>query len=174
MPPSHSANEPWRACYEQLAPKLLLFARQWLPAAQDAEDAVQAGFVRFWKKQPHAQPEHYPLLYAAVRSAALDLIRTTERRNRRDTSYHEQVTADTGALFEPSLTQREDALMVEHALQRLPTEQREVLVLRIWGELTFAQIAEALSQNINTVAARYRYGLEALRKSLTPHVHESV
>ncbi|MGV3533859.1 MAG: sigma factor-like helix-turn-helix DNA-binding protein, partial [Chthoniobacteraceae bacterium] len=57
---------------------------------------------------------------------------------------------------------------------RLPDEQREVVVLRIWGELTFAQVAETVGVSINTVAARYRYGLEALRKHLHPTCHERV
>jgi RNA polymerase sigma-70 factor (ECF subfamily) len=152
----------------------LLFARQWLPASADAEDAVQAGFIRFWKRQPDARPADYPLLYAAVRSAALDLLRSQDRRSRRETAFQQTSGEEPWALFESSLEQKEDAAMIEQALGQLPQEQREVLVLRIWGELTFAEIATALGDSINTVASRYRYGLDALRRILTPHVHESV
>ncbi|HYR59119.1 MAG TPA: sigma factor, partial [Chthoniobacteraceae bacterium] len=67
------SDEPWRKCYRELAPKLLLFARQWVASAADAEDVVQTAFVKFWRRQPGAQPEHYPLLYSAVRTTALDL-----------------------------------------------------------------------------------------------------
>jgi RNA polymerase sigma-70 factor, ECF subfamily len=55
---------------------------------------------------------------------------------------------------------------VEAALQRLPEAQREVLVLRIWGELSFPQVAETLSISANTAASRYRYALSKLRESL--------
>jgi RNA polymerase sigma-70 factor (ECF subfamily) len=41
---------------------------------------------------------------------------------------------------------------------------REVVILKVWGELTFAEIAEALDIPANTAASRYRYGLEELRK----------
>ncbi len=62
--------------------------------------------------------------------------------------------------------------MVETALCRLPPEQREVLVLKIWGELTFAQIGEALKLSPNTVASRYRYALVALKKIIRPICYE--
>lgn len=174
MPASQPASEPWRICYQQLAPRLLLFARQWLATQADAEDVVQTAFVRFWHNQPGARPEHYPLLYAAVRTAALDLIRTDSRRTRRETSYNDDLTQAGAAFFEHSIEQKEEAELAELALRQLPEEQREVLVLRIWGELTFAEIATALEQNINTVAGRYRQGLEALRRILTPHFNETV
>jgi len=42
-----------------------------------------------------------------------------------------------------------------------------VVTLKIWGELTFAEIAEALEIPANTAASRYRYGLAELRKLAT-------
>ena len=53
---------------------------------------------------------------------------------------------------------------VQSALMKLPDYYREVLTLRIWGELTFEQIAEVTGAPPNTVASRYRYGLAELRK----------
>ncbi|MHA3770335.1 RNA polymerase sigma factor [Verrucomicrobiota bacterium sgz303538] len=174
MPDTSDNIEPWRACYQQLASKLLLFARQWVPSQADAEDVVQTAFVRFWRRQPDAQPEHYPLLYAAVRTAALDLLRSNGRRSDREHQYQDSDPNTVFTFFDSTLEQREDAELVEQALRRLPSEQRETVVLRIWGELTFAEIATALDESINTVAARYRYGIEALRKILKSQVHERV
>lgn len=165
-------HENWKVCYDQLAPRLVLFARQFLPSLADAEDAVQNGFVRFWRRQPDAQPEHYPLLYSAVRSAALDLLRKDERRARRETGP--DANPGERLFFDRSIEQNEDASAISAALERLPGPQREVLVLRIWGELTFAEIAAALGDSINTVAARYRYGIEALRRIIKPHEYERV
>ena len=51
------------------------------------------------------------------------------------------------------------------ALTQLPPEQREVIVLKVWGGLTFSQIAETLGMPANTAASRYRYGLTALKQS---------
>ena len=59
--------------------------------------------------------------------------------------------------------QREE---IEAALRSLPAPQRQVLVMRIWGELTFAQVAESLEISPNTAASRYRYALENMRSQL--------
>lgn len=169
--PGSSSNQPWRCCYEQLAPRLLLFARQWLASAADAEDAVQAAFVKFWRHHPDARPEHYPLLYAAVRSAALDVLRSDTRRMRREGAAC-QLFDDR--FFDAGIERREEAETLAAALGKLSADQREVLVLRIWGELTFAEIGTTLDASINTVASRYRHALEALRRLLRTPKYERV
>lgn len=166
------SDEPWRACYRELAPKLILFARQWVPSIADAEDVVQSAFVKFWRRQPDAQPEHYPLLYSAVRSTALDQLRGDHRRARREADPSVEVLREDQPFFDAGIEQREMATVVEEAMRRLPPEQREVLALRVWGELTFAEIAETLGESINTVASRHRYALEALRRILKSHEPE--
>ena len=171
-PATDDFDEPWRACYRQLAPKLLLFARQWVPAHADAEDVVQTAFVKFWRRHPAAAPEHYPLLYAAVRSTALDHLRRTRRRDLREEAAAPDAAEEPW--FDASLDEQETAEAMEAALRRLPPEQREVLVLRVWSELTFAEIAVVLKASPNTVASRHRYALEALRKSLKPISYERV
>jgi RNA polymerase sigma-70 factor (ECF subfamily) len=164
----------WRACYGLLAPKLLLYARQWLADPADAEDAVQSAFVRFWRHQPQAKPEHYPLLYTAVRTCALDFLRSRQRRVLREKDDRAEMPRFGEAWFDTRIAERENAETVQGALALLPTEQREVLVLKIWGELTFAQIGHTLGESIHTVASRYRYALEALRRQLKPHEYERV
>jgi len=159
-------DEPWRLCYRELAPKLVLFARQWVPSLADAEDVVQTAFVKFWRHQPEAQPEHYPLLYSTVRTTALDLLRGDGRRARREADPDADVLRDGQPFFDSAVELRETAELVERAMQQIPSEQREVLALRIWGELTFAEIAETLGESINTVASRHRYALEAMRRVL--------
>lgn len=171
---STSSDANWRQCYQQLAPKLLLFARQWVASAADAEDVVQNGFVRFWRHQPSAQPEHYPLLYAAVRSSALDFLRSAERRARREKDDRVEVVREDLPVFDTAIDQREHADSVQAALGLLPQAQREVLVLKIWGELTFAQIAQTLGESINTIASRYRYAIEAMRRQIKPYEYERV
>jgi RNA polymerase sigma-70 factor (ECF subfamily) len=164
--------DAWKACYRELAPKLLLFARQWCAEPADAEDVVQTAFVKFWRRQPDAQREHYPLLFAAVRSTALDHLRGHERRVRREAEPAVAVLREDAAFFDTTVEQREDAALLEGALRSLPPEQREVVVLRAWGGLTFSEIAQTLGDSINTVAARHRYALEALRRQLKPYAHE--
>ncbi len=55
----------------------------------------------------------------------------------------------------------------------LPAEQRAVLHLKLWEELTFEQIAETLELSPNTAASRYRYGIDKLRDALRP-VYEEI
>ncbi len=158
--------------------RLVLYARQILFSGEstslaEAEDVVQTAFVRFWRRYPNAPEDQYGLLFAAVRSAALDALRCSQRRVRREDVYfqEEAQVRDSSSQRSPErgwFEQGEGVFgkSVQLALERLPAEQREVVVLKIWGELTFAQIAEALEVLPNTVASRYRLAMKALRREL--------
>ena len=63
-------------------------------------------------------------------------------------------------------TSDDSGLLLAASINRLPHEQREVLVMKIWNELTFAEIGEALGISQNTAASRYRYALAALKEDL--------
>ncbi len=171
-----NCSQDWRAYFATFGPRLVLFARQWLPDIADAEDAVQEAFVRFWRKHRTPDERHAGLLFASVRNAALDHIRRETRRKRRESlASDEQISSTDDAPPEISLftsADGSDAITVEATLRQLPAEQREVLVLKIWGELTFAQIADALGLSPNTAASRYRYAITALRKMIRPICYE--
>jgi RNA polymerase sigma-70 factor (ECF subfamily) len=64
------------------------------------------------------------------------------------------------------LVSQERAAAVQGALEQLPIEQREAIVLRVWSGLSFPEIARTLGENENTVTARCRRGLAALEKLL--------
>jgi len=156
-------HEDWRTCFSQLAPGLVLFARQWVHSAADAEDIVQDAFVKFWRRNHNVQ--NRALLYATVRSTALDRIRRDSRRARRE----REAIADLEQAVEPEFrTEDESQRALAMAMERLPNEQREVLVMKIWNELSFAEIGQALGISQNTAASRYRYALRALKKDLLP------
>ena len=70
--------------------------------------------------------------------------------------------------FKDSIEQDERSQQIEAAIQSLPDYYKEVIILKIWGDLTFEQIAETLDIPMNTAASRYRYALERLRRTLTP------
>jgi RNA polymerase sigma-70 factor (ECF subfamily) len=161
---SARSDDDWQTCFTQLGPALLLFARRWTNCRAEAEDVVQEAFVRFWRRQHSI--ENRALLYAAVRSAALDRIRGEQRRARREAA----VALDGDRHYEPQFTSvDEDQQQLAAAVERLPDVQREVVILKIWNDLTFAEIAEVLEISPNTAASRYRYALEALKKILQPH-----
>ncbi len=158
------SHEDWKNCFAELAPALLLFARRWTHSRADAEDVVQEAFVRFWRRQ-HSL-ENRGLLYATVRSAALDRLRGEQRRSRREAVASLDNAGHCEPVFAPG---DEGQHLLAAAIGRLPNEQREVVVLKIWNELTFAEIAVVLEISPNTAASRYRYALTALKKVLQPH-----
>lgn len=157
----HAAWQDWLQRY---GPRLLLCARQWTRSRADAEDVVQEAFVRYWRHQRALPGDPMALMVTSVRRAAFDLARRDDRRAARD--GRAGVAEDPVCAFECTLDGQERRAAVEDAVGRLPAEQREVLVLKIWGELTFEQIAAALELSPHTVASRYRYALNALRTEL--------
>jgi RNA polymerase sigma factor (sigma-70 family) len=64
------------------------------------------------------------------------------------------------------MMQRQSHDRVRKMLDKLPEEQREVIVLRHYGELSFKEIAEVTNCSINTALGRMRYGLINLRKMM--------
>ncbi len=159
-------DESWKDWFERYGPKLLLCARQWTRSLADAEDVVQEAFVRFWRHQRQLGGAPQALLFTSVRRAAFDLARRNARRGAREVRAEGGLDS-TEAIFEPPGEGDDRRRAIEAALRRLPTEQREVLTLKIWGELTFEQIAAQLEISPNTAASRYRYALAALREALT-------
>jgi len=158
-----ASHENWKSCFSEIGPGLLLFARQWTRSAADAEDIVQEAFVKFWRRNHRIN--NRALLYATVRSIALDFIRRDKRRARREAV----VVAEAEEIVEPQFEWEDEARSaLAAAVKCLPHDQREVLVLKIWNELTFSEIAGALGISQNTAASRYRYALTNLKKSLQP------
>jgi len=163
-----AADFDWKQCFNQIAPNLVLYARQLASSPADAEDVVQMAFVRWWRRFPEGDKDNIPLLYAAVRTIALDLRRSDSRRARREAASDIAVPGEDAPVFDVPPERKETASLVTEALAKLPEDQREVVTLKLWGGLTFQEIATALSISINTVAGRYRYALNHLQKHLTP------
>src|SRR5438045_9214043 len=111
-------HEEWKDCFSELGPGLVLFARQFVRSVADAEDIVQDAFVKFWRKEHSVQ--NRALLFAIVRSGALDLLRRDARRARREATAAAEVEQATTPQFEfDDISQRELAATVD----RLPVEQ---------------------------------------------------
>ena len=141
----------------------LFAASQRVRSPADAEDIVQEAFVKFWRRNHRI--DNRALLYATVRSIALDLIRRDSRRARREAEALSDVAQSSQPQF---AVEDESQRALAAAVDLLPHEQREVLVMKIWNELTFAEIGSALEISQNTAASRYRYALSALKKNFQP------
>lgn len=152
----------WRAWMAANGRRMLLCARQWTNSMADAEDVLQEAFVRYWKNQRHLGGSPDALILTSIRRAAIDMGRSRQRRIAREQLAYENT--EQVEWFEHKDSAQTE--LIEKALKQLPEEQREVVVMKIWGNLKFAEIAEALSIPLNTVTSRYRYALGALKKDL--------
>ena len=140
------------------AAALGLFARQWCDCP---EDVVQEAFVKLAAaRKPPDRP--LPWLYRVVRNGALNAARAAKRRRRRES----HVAQLRPIWFEPIHEDALDAQAAAAAMQDLPPELREVLVARIWGDLTFEEIGRVTGCRSSTAHRRYTAALEALRERL--------
>jgi RNA polymerase sigma-70 factor, ECF subfamily len=145
--------------YEQHGPALLAFACAVLGHRAAAEDVVQQVFLKLLRGDAAVPDDPRAYLYRAVRNASLNARRLTSREVALDPDCA-WFLAPTGA--------PEEALALQAALEQLPDEQREIIVMKLWGGLTLEEAATVLEISPNTAASRYRYGLEKLRLRLQP------
>ncbi|RYD65361.1 MAG: RNA polymerase sigma factor [Verrucomicrobiaceae bacterium] len=106
-------------------------------------------------------------LLRMVHHSAIDRMRRAKVR-------HDHAAQGPGELFErcPDPDREAFRQQLEQALDQLPDEQREVVVLKLWEERTFDEIARICDIPPNTAASRYRYGLDKLRAFLRPVYEE--
>jgi RNA polymerase sigma factor (sigma-70 family) len=134
-------------------PALVLFARQW--KHDSAEDVVQEAFLRLMRL---AEPPQDPVawLFAVVRNASNHHLRVQKRRKSREIMS----LAEKKPWFSPA--EGEDELVAE--LQLLPFDCRTVIVAKIWGNLTFEQIAAMIGSSKSSAHRKYNEGLALLKK----------
>lgn len=157
-----SIQEPqqeWNDWLDRHASRLLLFARQQTGCAHDAEDVLQEALVESWRRAG-GRPE-LPLVFKTIRRRAIDLGRSKRRRADRESRQ------EMPELFTITPGEGDTTALLEKEVSLLPAPQREVLTLKFWGGLTFAEIAEALEIPQGTAASRYRLAMESLRQTLT-------
>jgi RNA polymerase sigma factor (sigma-70 family) len=147
--------------FDAHAAALALFARQWFADRAAADDVVQDAFVALMN-QRRAPTNVRAWLFTAVRNAAISRARGAARRVRREA----EVVADRSDWFEPRVDDLIDASAARAALGSLPREQREVIVMRLWGQMTLAEIAGVTGDAVSTLFSRYRAGLVAIRQQM--------
>jgi len=151
--------------FDLSAQRLVRLAMTITATQQDAEDALQYAFSRIAAKpRLLAKADHpWPYLIRTVRNEALRIVQK-RRPGRLGEFDREGKTPSVDEVFQ----QQETAERVRRILQGLPKAQYEVVILKHWEGLTFAEIAETLEKSQNTVASRYRYAMEKLQRSLEP------
>ena len=151
------------ALYEAKAAELILYGRSLGLSHSEAEDLLQETFLALMHlSDAPEKPLHYCL--RTFRNRALNYRRSLWRRLTRELESRRWFERDPCE----SAAERNATI----ALARLPPEQREVIVLKIWHDHTFEEIGELLQISPNTAAGRYRYGLRKLRFFLNGAAYE--
>lgn len=137
--------------------RLVLFAQQW---CDGPEDVVQEAFIRLMRQRP--APENVVgWLYRVVWNGAISQSRSDARRVK-----HEAVAgARREAWFKPSNDEAIDGASAVAALETLPMNEREVVVLRLWSGMSFEEIGQLVGKSTSTVHRWYESGLASLRKN---------
>lgn len=140
--------------YDRYAASLYRVLNALLNSPADAEDALQETFVALATGRTARIRDLKSYLFVAARHQAFTLL----RRRKREQNF-EDVAELEMAIPEAAPAPHDFALL----LARLPLEQREVIALKVWEEMTFAEIAQVVRASPNTVMSRYRYGIARLR-----------
>ncbi|MFT6241179.1 MAG: RNA polymerase sigma-70 factor (ECF subfamily) [Paracoccaceae bacterium] len=160
-------GDQWKEWLDESAPRLLAYARARCNNAQEAEDLLQDALIKLWAYQEERdhRPPDLPLAFSVMRYLGLDHGRRKGRQEKRNQKIV-QFQKGNDHWLDPAMEETEEAEILRKEVESLPDKLREVLTLKIWGGLTFAEIGELLTVSHNTAASRYRYALEQLQKKL--------
>ena len=153
--------ELYDACADRLHPYLV--AR--LGSRADADDVLQETFAHLARtRRKLAVVEN---LVAYVFTAARNEANRLASRRAREGKHRLELTLTPEALFQEAasdgIQDRENAEWVTASLARLSPEHREIVVLKVYADLTFREISTVTGLPQGTVATRYRSALERLR-----------
>lgn len=150
--------------FDLTAQRLVRYAATITRNQHDAEDAVQASLVIVADKLAYLKnaSQPWPYLLRMVRNESLQIVRRRKRW-----ALLNNLTDLLTNRYVDELAQEESHRAVWTALRTLPTEQAEVVVLKIWEEMTFVEIGHLLQISTFTAASRYRYAMQKLSQKLT-------
>lgn len=137
--------------------------------SQEAEDAVQEAFIAL-ATQTALPDDPLAWLVRVTRNRLLQWRRSRGRRQRREQQRDAQREPTATWLMHPQLAvdRRLDGRAVTEALAQLPQDQRQIIVMHLWGEMTFERIAGVLNVSRSSVHRLYGRGLEQLKQRFNP------
>jgi RNA polymerase sigma factor (sigma-70 family) len=159
----HGEGDALRRVYEKYKGPMVSVALGMTGDMATAEDAMQDAFVSFAEKAAEG----------AVRSNMKGYLMASVVNNVRQKARKKKCAGEwtlegfdvpmAQADVPDKVAEQEDAQRLKMAIERLPEEQREVIMLRIHGQMSFDQVAAVQESNASTSRTRYRRGIENLR-----------
>jgi RNA polymerase sigma-70 factor, ECF subfamily len=149
--------------YDSCADRLHRYVAARLGSRDAASDVVQSAFLRAVKSRRRFRGVENPVAYM------FQIVRNEAARAAKQGRHVGQSLAadELFAAADDASGQSDDGDVAAAALARLETEDRELVELKIFGGLTFSEIAKVTGMPQGTVATRYRRALESLRPWLT-------
>lgn len=163
-------TEALRSIYEKYRDDLLLLAVALLNDINVAEDALHDVFLSFAQ-----QIDNFKLtgsLKGYLATCVANRSRNMLRDRKTTMTTPEEANSLASDTNEPSasIICNEQLQLLSGALAQLPDEQKETILLHMYGSMRFKEIAGTQQVSVNTVKSRYRYGIEKLRVILNGQV----
>ena len=160
---------------------ILNFCLRILGNRPDAEDATGEVFLALFAKQYTFKPEakFSTWLYTIARNNCIDRIRKKKNlvsrwfSSKSDDELIEWDVADTRDISSEMLAKKEMAKHVQLAIQMLPLEQKEAIILREYQSLSYEQIAQVLNCSLEKTRILIFRAREQLRNQLSSYIKES-
>lgn len=146
-------------------PRLLRYACYRLSSREDAEDVLQETFLKLHTRLSDADGEQINDLQSYLFRTLVNVCSKWQA----NTSHFRTIPLDARIDVADTTTdtQNEDEYKrIAQLLTDIPDDQAEVIRLRIYGDNTFAQVAEILSLPLPTVKSRFLYGLQKIRRNM--------
>lgn len=157
-------EDAFRELIDRYGPRLRYFLRQRVPRGDRVDDLLQEVWINVFRQLPRLHDvEAFPAwIYRIARGATQLESRRNGRRPPHATGVDDVAAPDDTGGLTP-----EDAAQIHAALDRLPPEQREVLVLRFLEEMSYDEISQVVGCPAGTVRSRIHYAKRALHHLLT-------
>jgi RNA polymerase sigma-70 factor (ECF subfamily) len=151
--------------YDLYGEKMYHYLALRLGSSEDAEDVLQEAFCRLAR---------YSVRWAIIRNPKAFVFKVLRneanrylaRRIKQREDVQKQPEPQNRPVFVIDDATENSAAVISQALSRLPDDQKEIIILKIFQDFTFKEVASISGLSINTAASRYRYGIEKLRSSL--------
>jgi len=151
--------------YEKYVDPMLTLAMGLLNDKAAAEDVVQDVFLSFARSARNLNA--HGNLRSYLMTSVLNRVRDRRRQRQRQAGKDAEPCISTEAAGpDEAAILVEETTRLNHAVAKLPDEQREVVLLRLKAKMKFRDIARLQQTSVSTVLGRYRYGLDRLRSLL--------